>query len=36
MEAVWGKLEDISFLQSYTEEIRAYCQSVAECLAALS
>jgi hypothetical protein len=34
MEAVWGKLEDISFLKSYTEEIESYCRSVEECLSA--
>jgi hypothetical protein len=36
MEAVWGKLEDISFLKSYTEEIQTYCRSVEECLSAFS
>jgi hypothetical protein len=36
MEAVWGKLEDISFLKSYTEEIQTYCRGVEECLSAFS
>jgi len=36
MEAVWGKLEEISFLKSYTEEIETYCRSVEECLSAFS
>ena len=36
MEAVLGKLEDISFLKSYTEEIETYCRSVEECLSAFS
>jgi hypothetical protein len=36
MEAVWGKLEEISFLKSYTEEIETYCRSVEECLSTLS
>ena len=36
MEAVWGKLEDISFLKEYAEQIETYCRSVAECLSVLS
>jgi len=36
MEAVWGKLEDISFLKSYTVETENLCREVAECLAAVS
>jgi len=36
MEAVWGKLEDISFLKSYNEEIESYRRSVEECLSAFS
>ncbi len=36
MEAVWGKLEDISFLKDYAEEIETYCRSVVECLSVLS
>jgi hypothetical protein len=34
MEAVLGKLEDISFLKGYTEEIETYRQEVKECLSA--
>ena len=36
MEAVWGKLEDISFLKSYTEEVESFCAGVEECLSAFS
>jgi hypothetical protein len=36
MEAVWGKLEDISFLKSFTEEIRGFQQGVQRCLSALA
>ncbi|UCF99733.1 MAG: DUF4954 family protein [Spirochaetaceae bacterium] len=36
MEAVWGKLEDISFLKDYTSEIEGYRREVQECLAAVS
>jgi hypothetical protein len=36
MEAVWGKLEEISFLKSYTEEIETYCREVEEQLSCLS
>jgi hypothetical protein len=36
MEAVWGKLEDISFLKSYSEEIEAYCRRAEACLSLLS
>jgi hypothetical protein len=36
MEAVWGKLEEISFLKDYTEEIETYCRDVEECLSAFS
>ncbi|MBN2551915.1 MAG: DUF4954 family protein [Spirochaetales bacterium] len=32
MEAVWGRLEDNSFLKSYTAEIQEYCREVRECL----
>jgi hypothetical protein len=35
-EAVWGKLEDNSFLKSYTEEIESFCAGVKQCLSALS
>jgi hypothetical protein len=36
MEEVWGKLEDISFLNSYTEEVESFCAGVGECLSAFS
>jgi hypothetical protein len=36
LEAVWGKVEDISFLKSYSREIEAYCRGVEECLSILS
>jgi NDP-sugar pyrophosphorylase family protein len=36
MEAVWGRLEDISFLKSYAEEIGAYCRRAEDCLSAFS
>ncbi len=36
MEAVWGKLEDITFLKSYTVETENFCRKAAECLAAIS
>ncbi len=36
MEAVWGKLEDISFLKIYTVETENLCREVAECLSAIS
>ncbi|MEE8591388.1 MAG: DUF4954 family protein, partial [Spirochaetia bacterium] len=36
MEAVWGKLEDISFLKSYTVETENLCREMAECLAAIA
>jgi hypothetical protein len=36
MEAVWGKLEDISFLKSFTEEVEVYCRGVEECLSVFS
>lgn len=35
-EAVWGKLEDISFLKSYTAEIDGFCREVKQCLSAIS
>jgi NDP-sugar pyrophosphorylase family protein len=36
MEAVWGRLEDNSFLNSYTEEVDSFCTDVQECLSAFS
>jgi hypothetical protein len=36
MEAVWGRLEDISFLKSYSEEIETYRRGVRDCLTAFS
>ena len=36
MEAVWGKLEDISFLKSYTAEIDGFCREVKQCLSVFS
>jgi len=36
MEAVWGKLEDISFLKDYTVEIEGYCRDVQKCLSSFS
>jgi hypothetical protein len=36
MEAVWGKLEDNSFLKSYTAEVESFCAGVEECLSAFS
>ena len=36
MEAVWGKLEDNSFLKDYTVEIEGYCRDVQECLSSFS
>ncbi len=36
MEAVWGKLEDISFLKSYNQETETFCKEVEECLSSIS
>jgi hypothetical protein len=36
MEAVWGKLEDNSFLKSYTEEVETYRRDVEKCLSDFS